>query len=139
MTSELRVCLHDEHVGQLIEERGRACFHINADWWGRPGRAVLVYDQVSTVAWNEETMALPLFGNQAFSSVNRGSLLRLAEEVELAQDEVTSTIDGTLRRLHAAWPELTATAPYPKDHELRLRAHWKKRATRLGDVAALPT
>lgn len=97
-----------------------------------------LYDQVSTVAWNDERMALPAFGVFHFSGMTRDMVLRLGDAANLPRGRSSQLIDETVDHLEQRWPQLIEEAPYPPDHAARLRAHWRKHVVKkLSDIGPL--
>jgi serine/threonine-protein kinase HipA len=94
-----------------------------------------LYDQISTIAWHDSTLALPLFGSFAFSAVHDSDLVRLADLVGYDRARTARIIDETLTALHSAWGGAPA---FPPDHEARLRAHWSRTVPLLRRRAPLP-
>lgn len=85
-----------------------------------------LYDQVSTIAWGDNTIAMKLAGDVYFGQVGRRQLLRLAGPLRLAVARVETLIDETLAGLEAAWSVAVQVAGPPEDHVSALRAHWRR-------------
>lgn len=83
-----------------------------------------LYDQVSTIAWGLNTLALPFFGAVNFPAVSRQHFARLAAVCGHAEERAGALVDETLERLRAAWPGVEDR--FPHQHRAMIRAQWRK-------------
>lgn len=91
----------------------------------RPTWAPL-YDQVSTVAWQEEELACPLYGVRNFPALRMDLVERMAREAGADPARARAVVEETARRCLAAWGSATAEVAYPEDHRRRLVRHWSR-------------
>lgn len=82
-----------------------------------------LYDQVTTVVWGDDTLALPLYDADTFRKVQREHLTRLGGACGLTGKRAGELIDETLEALRTNWE---GGRLYPPDHANRLRALWRK-------------
>jgi len=87
-----------------------------------------LYDQVSTVAWDEleRLLSLKLAGVKEFGRIDRSAFERLAEKCGLDPAGVIENVHGTLTRLFDIWPRIRPDLPIPESHVVRLREHWAR-------------
>ncbi|MEQ1508486.1 MAG: HipA domain-containing protein, partial [Myxococcota bacterium] len=83
-----------------------------------------LYDQVSTVAWHDSTLACPLFGIRNFAAIARSAVVRMAVEAGCPLETAEAELTASIERCRHAWDSATADVPHLPDHRLRLIHHW---------------
>lgn len=82
-----------------------------------------LYDQVSTIAWQDNTLALALFGDRSFRHIHLDTLVRLGGAAGLDAQRSEHLVSETLRSLKGSWQQ---GLHYPADHARRLVGHWRR-------------
>lgn len=85
-----------------------------------------LYDQVSTVAWGDATLACPLYGTRNFPAIGREQVVRMAVEAGCAAGRAAEIVDATITSLRGAFGPATAAAPFPEEHRRRVVRHWER-------------
>lgn len=87
-----------------------------------------LYDQVSTVAWEQtdRELSLKLAGVKEFGRIDRSAFERVAMRANLQTARVLELVDGTLERLREAWREVVPDLYLPVEHIEALRNHWRR-------------
>lgn len=85
-----------------------------------------MYDQVSTIAWGDETLACPLFGARNFPAVGREQVVRMAVEAGCAAGRAGEIVDATVMSLRDAYGAAVGEVRFPEEHRRRLVRHWAR-------------
>lgn len=87
-----------------------------------------VYDQVATVAWDDQprTLALKMAGAKRFASIDRAALGRLGERAEIAASRLERLVGETREALREAWGRAGVGDVLPASHAHAVREHWSR-------------